>query len=141
MTLRVLRPREASMFACFADAVVAPAPPLPRVTETDAVVAFDRWLARSPRLNRAVVRASLYAMELGPLLVGERRRLRRLPAARRADLLERLDRTALRQLLKLVRSVAQLSYYGDDGVMRLLGYDPDANLTRGRALRAAEGRW
>jgi hypothetical protein len=33
-----------------------------------------------------------------------------------------------------------LSYYGDDGVSRLLGYDADANVRRGRALIADEGR-
>jgi hypothetical protein len=43
-------------------------------------------------------------------------------------------------LMKLMESAAQLSYYGDDGVLGRLGYDADANLARGRRLRAAEGR-
>jgi len=37
-------------------------------------------------------------------------------------------------------SVAQLAYYGDDAVMLRLGYDAEANLQRGRELRAKEGR-
>lgn len=141
MTLRALPPREASIFACFADAVVAPAPPLPPVRDTDAVAFFDDWLARAPRRNRLGLRAALLLVELSPLASRHRRRLRRLAPGERRGHLERLDRSALRPLLKLVRGTAHLAYYGDDGVMGLLGYDADANVARGRALRRAEGRW
>ena len=48
--------------------------------------------------------------------------------------------TELRLAAKLMSSAAQLSYYGDDDVMRRLGYDATANVERGRRLRAAEGR-
>jgi hypothetical protein len=37
--------------------------------------------------------------------------------------------------------LAKLAYYGDDGVMRTLGYDPDAVVERGRRLRREEARW
>ena len=47
---------------------------------------------------------------------------------------------SLRQLAKLVKGMAFLCYYGDDGIMRRVGYDADANLRRGRELRAREGR-
>jgi hypothetical protein len=114
---------------------------LPPVARTDAVEFFDRWLQRSPRLNRVGMRACLYLAEAGPLAFGFRGRLRALAPADRLAYLERLDRGALRQLSKLLRGIAQLSYYGDDAIMRTLGYDPDANVARGRALRAAEGRW
>ena len=61
--LAVLSPREASIFACLADTVVAPEPVLPPVRETDAVEFFDRWMdacaadqpdraARAPLLAR-----------------------------------------------------------------------------------------
>ena len=63
--LAVLSPREASIFACLADTVVAPEPVLPPVRETDAVAFFDRWMARAPRLNRIGLRALLYALETG----------------------------------------------------------------------------
>ena len=43
-------------------------------------------------------------------------------------------------MLKLVKGAAYLSYYGDDGVMRRIGYDADANVRRGRQLRRLEGR-
>jgi hypothetical protein len=33
-----------------------------------------------------------------------------------------------------------LAYYGDDDVMRQIGYDADANVARGRELRRREGR-
>ena len=59
-------PREASIFACVCDTVVAPEHQLPAVRNTDAVGAFDRWLAGSPRPHRAALRGLLHAAELAP---------------------------------------------------------------------------
>lgn len=141
--LTQLSPREASIFACLADTVVAPEPALPPVRETDAAFFFDRWLARSPALNRAGLRALLWAAELAPLAVGAGARLRRLPEAERARLLalaERRGPAPVRQLAKVVKGIAFLAYYGDDALLRRAGYDPDAVVARGRELRAREGR-
>lgn len=141
--LAVLSPREASIFACLADTVVAPEPLLPPVRETDAVAFFDRWMARSPRLNRSGLRALLYALELAPRLLGFGARMRRLPAPERARFLRAIEQNRvpqLRQLAELMQVLGQLSYYGDDRVMLRLGYDAEANLARGRALRARDGR-
>ena len=141
--LRVLSGREASIFACLADTVVAPGDGLPAIRDTDAVRFFDEWLALLPRPNRAGMRALLWAAELGPLATGSGRRLRRLDRARRTEFLravEHASRTQLRLVAKLVVSAAQLSYYGDDAVLGRLGYDAAANLERGKRLRAAEGR-
>jgi hypothetical protein len=113
------------------------------VARTDAVAAFDRWMSMSPRPNRAGIRVLLYAVELGPLLAGFRARLRRLSPGERARFVARVEHARapqVRQLAKFVKGMSFVSYYGDDGVMRSLGYDPDANLERGRALRAAQGR-
>ena len=143
MTLRALSPREAWIFACVCDAVVAPEPVLPPVRETDAVMFFDSWMARSPALNRRGIRALLYIAELSPLVTGARRRLRRLDRDSRARWLHALERAPsgqVRLVAKLVKGAAQLSYYGDDRVLARCGYDADANLARGRALRAREGR-
>jgi hypothetical protein len=143
LRLQALSPREASIFACVCDTVVAPEPALPPVRETDAVEAFDRMLAASPRLNRLGLRALLYAAELSPRAVGGRARLRRLGPDERARALERIERATLPQaseLAKLVKGLACLSYYGDDSVMRRLGYDPDERVARGRELRTAELR-
>ena len=142
MSLAVLRPREASIFACVCDTVVAPGAALPPVRETDAVRFFDSWLAAAPRLERIGLRALLYAAELAPRARG-RGRLRSLDEAGRAralDGLEHARRPHVRQLAKLLKGIAFLSYYGDDGIMRRLGYDPDAVTARARELRAAEGR-
>jgi hypothetical protein len=120
------------------DTVVAPAPPLPPVSSTDAAIYFDRLLERSPRLNRTALRGVLYLAELCPRVLGFDGRLRSLPAGDRARLLERLEkarRPGLRELVRLLEGIASLSYYGDDGVMRRLGYDPDANISRARELR------
>ena len=54
--------------------------------------------------------------------------------------MEHARATPLRQLAKLMKGMSFVSYYGDDAVLRQLGYDAEANLERGRALRRAEGR-
>jgi hypothetical protein len=141
--VKALSAREASIFACFTDAVVAPEPPLPPVRDTDAVAFFDDWMARSPRLNRTGVRALLYALELSPLVSGFRSRLRRLDRDARARWVERVEkapRADLRLVFKLVKGAAQFSYWGCDELMRAVGYDADANVRRGRELRLREGR-
>jgi hypothetical protein len=142
--LKALSGREASIFACFTDAVVAPEPVLPPVRQTDAVEFFDDWMARSPRLNRLGMRALLYVLELSPLLAGPRRtRLRRLDRTDRTRWLtaiEKAPRAELRLVYKLVKGAAQISYWGDDALMKGVGYDADANVRRGRELRAKEGR-
>jgi hypothetical protein len=141
--VKVLSPREASIFACFTDAVVAPEPLLPPVRETDAVEFFDDWMARSPRLNRAGMRSLLYVLELSPLATGGRKRLRRLDRDARVTWLraiERAQRVELRLVFKLMKGAAQLSYWGDDALMLHVGYDADANVRRGRELRVKEGR-
>ena len=141
--MKALTPREASIFACFTDAVVAPEPVLPPVRETDAVDFFDDWMSRSPRVNRLGMRALLYVLELSPFLTGSRARLRRLDRAGRARwvaAIEHARRPELRLVYKLLKGAAQLSYWGDDQLMLAVGYDADANASRGRELRAREGR-
>jgi hypothetical protein len=141
--LRALTPREASIFACVTDAVVAPEPALPPVRDTDAVAFFDSWMARAPALNRVGMRVLLYVLELSPLATGAGARLRRLDRDARAGWLRAIERSPngqVRLLAKLVKGAAQLSYYGDDRVLARCGYDPEANLARGRELRLREGR-
>jgi hypothetical protein len=141
--LRALTPREASIFACVCDAVVAPEPVLPPVRETDAVAFFDDWMARSPALNRIGMRALLYGLELSPYALRLGARLRRLDRGARTRWLEAIEHAPSAQVklvLKLVKGAAQLSYYGDERVLLRCGYDADANVRRGRELRLAEGR-
>jgi hypothetical protein len=141
--MNALSPREASIFACLCDTVVEPGGGLPPIKRTDAVEFFDFWLDRSPTLNRIGLKALLYATELAPRLLGFRARLRELPDAERARALEQIEHARsphVRQLAKLLKGLAFLSYYGDDGVMRRLGYDAGERVATGRRLRAAEGR-
>jgi hypothetical protein len=134
--------REASIFACLCDAVVAPRPPLPAVRATDATAAFDAGLAGAPRLNRLALRTALLALEVAPLALGFGARLRRLAPPQRAAALARLDRCApVAPLLKALRGMAHLSYYGDLRVLNELGYDPEAIVARAAALRELERRW
>jgi hypothetical protein len=94
-------------------------------------------------LNRAAIRALLYAAELCPRALGFGGRLRALPEAERAQVLGSLERAGnpgLRELVRLVKGIASLSYYGDDAVMRHVGYDADSKLRRGCELRVREGR-
>jgi hypothetical protein len=142
-TLSVLTPREASIFACLVDTVAAPEPLLPPVSQTDAAFFFDRWMAASPRPNATGLRALLYLVELAPLALGFGHRFRRLAADERVryiDAIEHSRNVHVRQLSKLIKGAAFLSYYGDDEIMRRLGYDADAKLERSRELRAREGR-
>lgn len=141
--MKALTKREASIFACFTDAVVAPEPVLPPVHKTDAVEFFDDWMARSPRLNRTGMRALLYALELSPFVTGTKQRLRQLDRDARARWLETIEsapRAEIKLVFKLLKGAAQLSYWGCDELMKAVGYDADANVARGRALRLEEGR-
>lgn len=141
--LTAITPREASILACLCDTVVAPGDGLPPVRDTDAAFFFDRWMARSPALNRLALRGLLHLVELAPLALGFGRRLRRLDESERAACLARVEHAGplpLRQLTRLIKGMAFLSYYGDDRVMLGLGYDAEANLRRARELRAREER-
>lgn len=133
--------READVFACVTDAVVAPGGGLPALRGTDAVAFLERYLDSSPRLNRLGLRAMLLALEVGPLALGFGARLRRLEPSARLAYLERLDRGRLAPLARVLEALAKLAYYGDEGVMGRLGYDPDAVVERGRRLRREEARW
>lgn len=143
MSLHVLSPREASIFACVTETVVAPEPLLPAVRDTTAVASFDTWLRHSPRLNRAGLRGLFLLAEVSPRLLGFGARLRSLSPSERTAALEKAELSgpaAVRALIKLVKGLTCLSYYGDDAVMRRLGYDAAAVVRRGRELRAHEGR-
>jgi hypothetical protein len=111
--VKVLTEHEARIFACLTDTVLAPAPPLPPVHETDAVEAFDAWLAAAPAVNRAAMRALLRALGA---------RLLRLAPARRLPFLRRVEKRL--PLIEPLRGAAALSYYGDRRVQRLIGYVP-----------------
>jgi hypothetical protein len=114
----VLSPREAAVFACLADTLLAPRPPLPPVTQTDAVAAFDAWLARAPRVNRFGARAALLALAAA-------RWPRRSPERRLATLDAIAHRgPAGRGVIEALRAAAAVSYYGDTNVSSLLGYAP-----------------
>jgi hypothetical protein len=101
-----MRRHERALVERYVEEVVAPAPPLPAVADTDAVAAFAAQLAAAPGLNRLAVRALLVAHATG-LPLGPAR--------------------------EPLRALAHISYYGDLGVMRTMGYDPDAVLRRARA--------
>lgn len=120
----VLSAREASIFLCLVDTLLAPAPPLPPVTRTDAAPAFDAWLARAPRVNRVALRGVLLALELAPRLGRRRERWRRLAPAERLAFLAALERRGGRPVVEALRASAAVSYYGDAGVSALLGYTP-----------------
>jgi hypothetical protein len=141
MTLTAMSRREAGIVASLVDAVAAPGGALPPASRTDAVSAFDALLARVPALNRIGLRALLWMIELRPAVGGWRRRLHRLEPAERDVCLDALERGLLGLPVEGLLALAKLAYFGDAGVMRALGYDADAVVARGRALRTAEERW
>jgi hypothetical protein len=101
-----MRARRRARVARYVTEAVAPAPPLPPVAATDAVDAFEAQLAAAPAPNRVAIGALLLAHSAG---------------------------IALGRAEEPLRALAHLSYYGDLGVMRTLGYDPDAVVRRARA--------
>jgi hypothetical protein len=139
--LDALSAREASMFACLVDAAIAPDRAMAAVPGTDVVAFFDGYVRNAPALNAAAMRVLLYVIELAPLALGYGRRLRRLPREQRADCLDRLQRGRLALAAEPMLAIVKLGYYGDDRVMRALGYDADAVVARGRELRREEARW
>jgi hypothetical protein len=142
-TAKALKPREAAIFAGLTDAYCGPATRLPSVRESDAVPFLNRLLEASPRINRIGFRVILRLLDLAPLLRGYRLRFSRLAATQRDEFLRGLDKSRwllLRIAARLLKTVAVMSYWGDPRVLRASGYDPDANVARGRALRAREGR-
>jgi hypothetical protein len=141
--LTVLTPREASIFACVVDTYCAPDGGMPAVRDTDAAGFADKLMAHSPALNRIGFRAALHVAEIAPYATGHRGRLRRLAPEQRREFALALDRSRHlpgRVLGRMLKLVATLAYYGDDGVLATLGYDPDAKVARARELRAREGR-
>lgn len=117
----MLTRHEARAFACLADTLLAPRPPLPPVAATDAVAAFDRWLTLAPPLNRVGARALLLTLAA--------MRWPRQPPARRLAMIDRTAKRgpAGRGVVEALRAAAAVSYYGDAQVSALLGYDPDPN--------------
>ena len=96
---------------------------LPPVEQTDTVAAFDAWLRAAPAPNRVALRAMLRVATRGDV------------ARRVEDGCGRLAGAA-----QFLARIAAHCYYGDEGVMRRLGYDARAVAARGLELRRAEGR-
>jgi nucleoid-associated protein YgaU len=117
--------RETAALAALIDAVAAPRPPLPPVGQTDAIAAFERWLGYAPRLNRAAVRAALSGLAAA-----------RFPQRPRAARLALLRRIRPRPAAEALRAAAAVSYYGDAGVLAVLGHDPATRVREARAARA-----
>jgi hypothetical protein len=138
-----LKPREAAVFAALTDAYCGPVPPFPSVAESDAIEFVGELVGASPRINRLGFRVILRLVDLAPLMRGYRARFRTLGSPQRDEFLRGLDKSRwflLRVTGRLLKTITLMSYYGDAGVLRLGGYDPDANVARGRGLRAREGR-
>ncbi len=140
---KALRPREAAVFASLTEVYCRPEPTFPSLAATDAVAFIDAFAARSRILNRIGFRVILWAVELAPLVRGYGGTFTRLAADRQAQFVRSLDRSRWQLLqvgFRLLKTLTLMSYYGDVAVLRTTGYDPEANIARGRALRRAEGR-
>jgi hypothetical protein len=105
------------------EAAVPAGGPLPAVADTDAVAAFGEWVGAAPRPNRVALRLMLRASARGDV----RRRVES-------------GKGVLGGGTQFLARIAAHCYYGDEGVMRRLGYDARAVAARGLALRRAEGR-
>jgi hypothetical protein len=143
MELKALKPREAEIFAGLADSYCGPEPALPPVAQTSAIAFVDDMIARSGRVNRIGFRVILRIVDLVPLVRGYRARFTRLAAARRTEFVRGLESSRwsiVRILGRLLKTIAVMSYYGDDGISRSTGFDPQGIIARGQALRKEEER-
>jgi hypothetical protein len=115
--------REERVVERLVDAAVATGDPLPAPRDTDAVAAFDTWLRAAPAPNRLAVRGLLRVVgtEDLPRLIESGEGVRGGAA-------------------QVLARIAAHCYYGDERVMRALGYDAGEVAARGLALRRAEGR-
>ena len=129
-----MTPRERLIVAALAEGVVDPRPPMPEIAQTDTVDAFEEALAPGPTANRVALRAALRLVDrAAPRLVGERGPLHLLPREARAKALHAAARhPVLGAAMEPLRGVLHLAYYGDLGVLRSLGYDPEAVRARAR---------
>ena len=96
---------------------------LPPVEQTDALGAFDAWLRAAPAPNRAALRVLLRFAARGDV----------------AALIEH-GRGVRGGAAQFLGRIAAHCYYGDEQVMRALGYDARQVAARGWAVRRAEGR-
>jgi hypothetical protein len=143
MILKALKPREAEIFAGLADSYCSPEPALPPVAQTTAIAFVDDLAARSSRVNRIGFRLILRIVDLVPLVRGYRARFTSLAATRRTEFVRSLDCSRwsiVRILGRLLKTIAVMSYYGDERVLRSTGFDPHAIIARGQALRREEQR-
>jgi hypothetical protein len=127
------------VFAALTDSYCAPIRPVGR---SDASLFAQQLVSSSPAANRIGFRIMLRLVDLAPL-VRRRKRFTELARAQRDEFLLSLDRSRwflLRTAGRLLKTITMMSYYGDRDVLRELGYDPTANITRGQDLRAREGR-
>jgi hypothetical protein len=141
--LKALKPREAEIFAGLADSYCGPAPALPPVGETSAVAFVDDLVDRSGRVNRIGFRLILRIVDFVPLVRGYRARFTGLAPARRTEFVHSLDRSRwaiVRALGRLLKTIAVMSYYGDEQMLRSSGFDPRAIAARGRAIRKEHQR-
>jgi hypothetical protein len=125
------------------DAYCAPGRALPSAGDSDAATFAGELVSASPAVNRIGFRVILRMVDLAPILGGHGKRFTRLAHAQRDQFLRGLDGSRwflLRTAARLLKTITMMSYYGDRDVLRGMGYDPDANLARGRALRSKEGR-
>jgi len=114
--------REARIFSCLADTLLAPRAPLPPVDDTDAVQAFGDWLARFPVAAQLGIRVLLLGLELGPRLRG--RPWHALEPAQRLATVERIEASSGTgaALVAALRSATGAAYYGDRRVAQVVGY-------------------
>lgn len=128
--------REERMVLALAEAVVDPRPPMPAIADTDTLEAVGVQLASGPGVNRLGLRVVLRVLDrAAPRLAGERGSLAALPRERREAALAAAARhPLLGALLEPWRAVLHLAYYGDLGVLRTFGYDPEAVRARARLV-------
>lgn len=125
-TTRVLSAKEQAIVAACADALFPPGGPIPLSgTEAGVVEYMERYVERSPRATRVLIRLLIRSIEHGPLLFGPRRaRFTHLSHEERCAALERMARSPIyfrRVSFLSMRTMLSMGYLANPEVTRCIG--------------------
>ena len=110
--------------------------------QTDALGFMDDLLAVSTPLNRIGFRAILRLIDVTPLVRGYGATFTRLQSPDRTRVIQGMDKSRwflVRTAARLLKTIAVMAYYGDARLLTALGYDAEANVTRGRIHAGSPG--
>ena len=130
--LRMLSKREQALLAAVGDAFFPPDGPIPvSGVEAGVVAYFDRYLGRSQRMTRVLMRLLFVFLDLSPLPFGpRRRRFVDLDQAERIRMLDEMftNRISFRRVsFTSIRALMTMAYLSNPQVAEAMTMTPDTD--------------